>query len=197
MFAVKGIDATTIENMTERADVGKGTFYRHFPNKDAVVAALTRETLSELTDRLRSSKRAFQSLREVVDHLLTVHSAFFAGKASEFLLLFQGRIMLGTHRFSGPDSEAPFADYLEEIRNQIAACDQGKEVDASRIRRLSRALTGFVSTALSFEIIGMPKDRIEASMAMLRQTFVDSCLIFLERESAPAPAAVAGAEKTN
>jgi len=30
MFAEKGFDSTTIDDITERADVGKGTFYYHW-----------------------------------------------------------------------------------------------------------------------------------------------------------------------
>jgi len=30
VFAEVGTDATTIEMITQRADLGKGTFYRHF-----------------------------------------------------------------------------------------------------------------------------------------------------------------------
>jgi len=37
LFAEKGLDLTTIDDITERADVGKGTFYYHFKNKEGLI----------------------------------------------------------------------------------------------------------------------------------------------------------------
>lgn len=37
LFADKGFEATTIADITRRADVGKGTFFTYFPSKEAVV----------------------------------------------------------------------------------------------------------------------------------------------------------------
>ena len=47
-FNEKGLDATTVEDITERADVGKGTFYRHFPDQSSFLAALHETFLSGL-----------------------------------------------------------------------------------------------------------------------------------------------------
>jgi AcrR family transcriptional regulator len=37
VFAEKGLHETKIEDITETADLGKGTFYSHFDNKDPKV----------------------------------------------------------------------------------------------------------------------------------------------------------------
>jgi AcrR family transcriptional regulator len=39
LFAERGFVATTIEQITEAADVGKGTFFNYFPSKEHVLAA--------------------------------------------------------------------------------------------------------------------------------------------------------------
>lgn len=36
LFVEQGFDNTTIDQITEQADVGKGTFYNYFPSKEAV-----------------------------------------------------------------------------------------------------------------------------------------------------------------
>jgi AcrR family transcriptional regulator len=43
VFARQGIDATRINEITEEADVGFGSFYNHFESKDAVVAAVVED----------------------------------------------------------------------------------------------------------------------------------------------------------
>lgn len=40
LFLEQGYEETTVEQITERADVAKGTFFNHFPTKDAVLAYL-------------------------------------------------------------------------------------------------------------------------------------------------------------
>ncbi len=40
LFHEKGYDATPIEEITERADVAKGTFFNYFPSKEALLAEL-------------------------------------------------------------------------------------------------------------------------------------------------------------
>ncbi len=43
LFSRKGVDATRIQEITEEADVGFGSFYNHFEDKDAIVRAVIGE----------------------------------------------------------------------------------------------------------------------------------------------------------
>src|SRR2546423_13554485 len=40
LFARQGFEATTIAAIAEAADLGFGTFYRYFPDKDAILEAV-------------------------------------------------------------------------------------------------------------------------------------------------------------
>lgn len=44
----KGYDAVTIQDITTRADVGLGTFYLHFQNKEDVIWVVIRETFEQM-----------------------------------------------------------------------------------------------------------------------------------------------------
>lgn len=46
----KGFEAVTIRDLTERADIGYATFFRHYPDKEALVNHLLEETLHELLE---------------------------------------------------------------------------------------------------------------------------------------------------
>jgi AcrR family transcriptional regulator len=48
LFAVKGFADTTIEDITEAADVGKGTFFNYFPSKEHLLAAFSDMQLAKL-----------------------------------------------------------------------------------------------------------------------------------------------------
>src|SRR5512138_927048 len=40
LFAERGVEATSVEDIARRCGVAKGTFYRYFPSKEALVDAL-------------------------------------------------------------------------------------------------------------------------------------------------------------
>jgi len=52
MFAEKGFDSTTIDDITERADVGKGTFYYHFTDKQDLIGELIKRMMGELMESI-------------------------------------------------------------------------------------------------------------------------------------------------
>ncbi|GGS63029.1 TetR/AcrR family transcriptional regulator [Streptomyces griseoviridis] len=49
----KGFTALSVEDITQRADVARATFYSHFRDKDELFARVTRDLLDELDERLR------------------------------------------------------------------------------------------------------------------------------------------------
>jgi TetR/AcrR family transcriptional regulator, cholesterol catabolism regulator len=52
LFQEKGYEAATVEDIAERADVAKGTFFNYFPRKDALLAALAAEMVEGLFEEL-------------------------------------------------------------------------------------------------------------------------------------------------
>lgn len=48
LFAQKGFDETTVQEITDRADVGKGTFFNYFPSKEAILMEYYRAITDEL-----------------------------------------------------------------------------------------------------------------------------------------------------
>lgn len=53
-YSVVGVEGATISAITERADVGLGTFYLHFEDKDAIAASVSALVLRNLLDRERA-----------------------------------------------------------------------------------------------------------------------------------------------
>src|SRR5437868_15429629 len=48
LFAQKGFAETTVADITEAADVGKGTFFNYFPSKDHILLAFGEIQLGKL-----------------------------------------------------------------------------------------------------------------------------------------------------
>jgi AcrR family transcriptional regulator len=56
IFAARGYLETTVEDITEAADVGKGTFFNYFPTKEHVLATYGEERLATIERALEKAR---------------------------------------------------------------------------------------------------------------------------------------------
>jgi AcrR family transcriptional regulator len=180
VFSEKSVDAATVEEITEKADVGKGTLYQHFEDKEEVVITLVDEAVEHLIERIRSYESPPETLEDMLEHLLNAHYDFSVNAKEEFMLLFQGKLLLKLQSETLDELEEPYLRYLEEIENQVSAY-LSPRMDPIKIRRLACAVAGFVFGFFSFAMIGMTPDEIETSIKPLRRVFVRSLCTFLGR----------------
>ena len=57
LFAKKGFAETTVEDITNAADVGKGTFFNYFPSKDHILLAFAEMQLARLRHAIDEARR--------------------------------------------------------------------------------------------------------------------------------------------
>jgi AcrR family transcriptional regulator len=62
----RGVEATTILDITSEADVGFGTFYNYFDSKDAILDAATAEATEELAHALDRLNERLQDPAEIL-----------------------------------------------------------------------------------------------------------------------------------
>ena len=70
LFAQKGFAETTVEDITEAADVGKGTFFNYFPSKDHILLAFSDMQLAKLEESINGLAASRQPLREFMRSLV-------------------------------------------------------------------------------------------------------------------------------
>ncbi len=58
LFAEKGFAETTVEDITNAADVGKGTFFNYFPSKDHILLAFGQMQLEKLQTSVEDAHRS-------------------------------------------------------------------------------------------------------------------------------------------
>lgn len=71
LFAQKGFAETTVEDITEAADVGKGTFFNYFPSKDHILLAFTDMQLAKLEQSVEHFRNSREPLRVFLENLTT------------------------------------------------------------------------------------------------------------------------------
>lgn len=180
VFSEKSVYAATIEEITEKADLGKGTLYQHFADKEEIVTTLVAEAVDHLIEHIRSYDSALDTLEEMLEHLLDAHYKFSVNSREEFLLLFQGKLLLKLQSETLDELEEPYLRYLNEIEDQVSTY-LSPRIDPLKVRRLACAVAGFVFGFFSFAMIGMTEDEIQTSISPLRRVFVRSLYTFLGR----------------
>jgi len=181
VFSEKAIDAATVEDITEKADVGKGTLYQHFTDKEEMVVILVEDSLEHLIAQIRDRKQEPETLEDMLEHILNAHYRFSVDSREEFLLLFQGKLVLKLQSDTLDELEEPYLNYLKEIEEQVSNYLPPK-VDPLKVRRLVCAMAGFVFGFLSFAAIGMTEEQVDESFKPVREVFVRSLCGFLSQK---------------
>ncbi|MGD9125128.1 MAG: TetR/AcrR family transcriptional regulator [Desulfarculaceae bacterium] len=77
LMGQKGINACRVEQVTQAAGVSKGAFFTYFNSKQAFVADLVDQTLSELARRVAPVVLSPPDAESVLSAVLSVHLRFF------------------------------------------------------------------------------------------------------------------------
>lgn len=79
LFGERGFLKTTVEDITEAADVGKGTFFNYFPTKEHILAAYGGERIAAVDRALEEARTTKGSVLDVLGRL----AADSAGQSHE------------------------------------------------------------------------------------------------------------------
>ena len=71
LFAQKGFAETTVEDITNAADVGKGTFFNYFPSKDHILIAFSDMQLAKLQGAVESMRQSSEPMSSFL-HTMSV-----------------------------------------------------------------------------------------------------------------------------
>lgn len=64
LFVEQGYDNTTVDQITERADIGKGTFYNYFPSKEAILHEFMENLSIQRSEKIWAEVMALQDTRQ-------------------------------------------------------------------------------------------------------------------------------------
>jgi AcrR family transcriptional regulator len=70
LFGQRGFFNTTVEDITEAADVAKGTFFNYFPSKEQVFSVLYGIQLGKVMETREAAQNGKFSLRELLRHFI-------------------------------------------------------------------------------------------------------------------------------
>lgn len=151
LFFEKGIYWTKIEDITERADVGKGTFYQYFETKEALLQELLQQGLDELLELTREAVAdAGSDTKALISGVVKARLGFFYDHP-EFLLLFhQVRGLLQLKTESAKGLREVYEHHLDQLAKVLRPTMNGKGGSA---RTLATAVAAFTSGLLTYYLL--------------------------------------------
>ncbi len=73
MIGEKGYSLTTIDEITKRAGIGKGTFYIYFKNKDALFYAIIEENFTNFLNEVKTSIEKIDDFSEKIKKVIEMY----------------------------------------------------------------------------------------------------------------------------
>lgn len=105
LIVEKGYDAVSIQDITDRADVARTTFYLHFKDKDELLFEGMREIYQELVENMKPFSKDY--LIEQTEDAVDASDWYHAAEHAEFY-----KAMLGPHGSM---------NFLNSVRHYLAA----------------------------------------------------------------------------
>jgi len=89
MMIEKGYDATTVQNIVDRANVGRATFYAHFADKETLLASRLEDLRVLLAERLHQAPGSLGFSLAMLEHArdhLPLYGAIVGRESGAFVL---------------------------------------------------------------------------------------------------------------
>jgi AcrR family transcriptional regulator len=180
VIAVKGVYLAVIEEITERADVAKGSFYQYFHDRDDLLHALLTLRLEELRALIESTPPA-GTFPERVRLLIHHHLDYFLRHEDFLLLLHQirGFIKMKGDATPGAVREA-YRRHLVFLAQQLLPPDT-PSANGKAGEEGACALLGMLTGFLSHYAILSPLADVAHDMQRMETALTNACLAFWQR----------------
>ncbi len=175
VFTEKGL-SVSVDEITKRADVARGSFYYHFKSRERLIEYLVDEILSELTEHMNARCADKKDLESTLDGIIETHISFFSNRWQDFVVYYQGRADL-TLDESYVGLEKPFLKYAKSIEKLIDTSIP-EPISDTRLRRVANAIAGFISGYYSFASVASTDQDIDREFMSLKRAFITSLARF-------------------
>ena len=133
----KGIDAATMSEISELADVGAGTVYNYFASKDELAMCVMEQVMDRLSQRIEAVTNSFTDPAQV--YAFGIRNVMIAATTDQRWrwLLRRSEVIAGAmYRVMGPYA-------IRDIRNAVAAGRYRVEDPELAWRQATHAIVGF------------------------------------------------------
>lgn len=156
LFSLQGLTRTTVGDITERADIGKGSFYEHFDAKDDLIRNLLREGYNDLLGLIEERISDSDDLEARAHAVLEAHWVFFTRDRRFFRFFHQVRGLLKL-KAEDKDKDLIGEEFRRFLNNLIDLLPPPEDRHLAENREhmavVACALAGCVSGYLSYRMV--------------------------------------------
>ena len=164
VFGRRGLYETTIEHITEAADVGKGTFYAHFPSKEELVHHLVHHGFDELIAAGRVEAPPGRTAADRLVGLMRAQSRVLSRRRDLVILLHQVRGLLILQPEARQRLRREYQRYVQFLAGECRRVLKRPRLSPGEARDLACAIAGFVAGTLTFEMLVRGDRAMQAPM---------------------------------
>ena len=151
IFSEKGIYWAKVEDITESADIGKGTFYKYFDSKETIIRVLLEEGLGELLLMTEQSVHDASSDSKILSAVIGVRVDYFLAHPDSLLLFHQIRGLMQLEGDAVKDLRAVYDAHLRHLARLIKpAIGTGGTAGA---RDVAIAIAAYTSGLLTYHVL--------------------------------------------
>lgn len=173
MFLERGLAGATIEEITERADLGKGTFYIYFSSKVAIFESVVASCLEELMAQVREVENSAADLRTALAKVVEAESAYRERDPGGFRLIVLARSLLLLNEAELPEVRSLFDRYFATLERIIRRYARAP-MDPAYLRRVVIMLTNISSGYLSCTALGPAADEAGVAYTRVAEVMLDA-----------------------
>ncbi len=89
LFSIKGYDATSVQEICEKAEVSKGAFFHYFPTKESFFLEILDLWLKDLTLRINEYVKTYENIYESLLKMTELFKEIFQESRPKFLLFIE------------------------------------------------------------------------------------------------------------
>lgn len=151
LFSERGIYWAKVEDITELADLGKGTFYKYFDSKDAIILVLLEEGLEQLLLKTEQAVRAVSSPSRILSAVIATRVDFFLSRPEYLLFLHQVRGLMQLQGDAARNLREVYDAHLRRLAQVIVpALSPGTAISA---REVGIAIAAYLSGLLTYHML--------------------------------------------
>ena len=176
IFAEKGYEYTTLDDIAEAAEFGKGTLYNYFQNKEDLYLAILEDIFGVFHTNLKKISEESKSFHEFINKFIENAFTFYINNQSAFFLLVHERLhVFKSTPFEIPDRLKKFHEESEKIhRHHVEEAIRKEEIEPLDVDKIIHIYRGMMFAY----IFGLVSCRGDVKIDVKKETqFVTSVLL--------------------